>query len=227
MENTQLKKPLVICSILLALSVSVLAQDSPPGIIHINGGATTVATRPSAKQPKNTKVDQPAASPFYDNIGNHGYQPYVGYAVCDGVSGCGAEWTPANQFKSLKTGTTKKISLGLGFVQGTNRSRVTLTADCKNAPCVSPDGAPQGKRLCQGTVKNMPIFSDTTTQVVSFQCVAKLTKGKNYWILIQAPPASDLAWNFSLSANAGIVLGQNDTWGSYTTQQPTGALTVQ
>jgi hypothetical protein len=220
-------KKFAICSALLVLSsIAVVAQDSKSGIIHINGGATTVAIRPSAQQP-NAKGIEPPANPFYDNIGTSGYQQYVGYAVCDGISSCGAEWTPANQITSLKTGTTKKISLGLGFVKGTNRSLVILTRDCKNKPCVNPDGAPQANRLCQGTVKNMPIFSDSNTQVVSFNCAAQLTKGNKYWVLIVAPPDADLAWNFSVSARAGIVLGDNDRWGTYQSQQPVGALTIQ
>jgi hypothetical protein len=220
-------KRFAICSALLVLgSMTVLAQDSKSGIIHINGGATTVAIGPSAQQP-NAKGIELAAKPFYDNIGTSGYQQYVGYAVCDGVSSCGGEWTPANQITSLKTGTTKKISLGLGFVQGTNRSLVILTKDCNNKPCANPDGAPQGKRLCQGTVKNMPIFSDTNTQVVSFNCAAQLTKGKKYWVLIIGPPDADLAWSFSVSALGGIALGDNDRWGAYQSQQPTGALTIQ
>jgi hypothetical protein len=220
-------KRFAICSALLVLgSMTVLAQDNKSGIIHINGGATTVAIRPSAQQP-NAKGIEPPANPFYDNIGSSGYQQYVGYAVCDGISSCGGEWTPANQITSLKTGTTKKITLGLSFVQGTNRSLVILTKDCKNKPCTNPDGAPQANRLCQGTVKNMPIFSDSNTQVVSFGCAAQLTKGKKYWVLIVAPPDADLAWNFSISAQAGIVLGDNDRWGTYQSKQPIGALTIQ
>jgi hypothetical protein len=220
-------KKFAICSALLVLgSMTVLAQDSKPGIIHINGGATTVAIRPSAQQP-NTKAIEPVAHPFYNNIGTGGYQQYVGYAVCAGFKNCGGEWTPANQFTSLKTGTTSKISLGLGFVQGTNRSLVILTKDCKNKPCTNPDGAPRGNRLCQGTVKNMPIFSDSNTQVVSFNCAAQLTKGQKYWVLIQPPAKSDLAWNFSNSAQGGIVLGHNDSWGTYQSRQSTGALTIQ
>jgi hypothetical protein len=225
--ETTVNKKFAICSALLVLgSMTVLAQDSKPGIIHINGGATTVAIRPSAQQ-LNTKAIEQVAHPFYNNIGTGGYQQYVGYAVCDGFKSCGGEWTPANQFTSLKTGTTSKISLGLGFVQGTNRSLVILTKDCKNKPCTNPDGAPQANRLCQGTVKNMPIFSDTNTQVVSFNCAAQLTKGKKYWVLILPPPDAELAWNFSISAMGGIALGDNDRWGAYQSQQSTGALTIQ
>ena len=222
-----MNKRFAICSALLVLSsIAVKAQDSKSGIIHINGGATTVAITPSAQQP-DAKGIEAAANPFYDNIGSGGYQQYVGYAVCDGIKSCGGEWTPVNQFKSLKTGTTRKITLGLGFVQGTNRALVILTRDCKNMPCTNPDGAPKAKHLCEGTVKNMPFFSDTNTQVVSFKCTAKLTKGNRYWVLIQPPAKSDLAWNFSNSAQGGIVLGDNDSWGAYQTQQSTGALTIQ
>jgi hypothetical protein len=221
-------KTLVIYLALLLLgSMPVLAQDSKSGIVHINGGATTVAMKPSAQQSAPAQGIEVPANPFYDNIGTSGYQPYIGWTVCDGVSACGGEWTPANRITSLKTGTTKKVSVGLGWVKGTNRSLVILTTDCKNKPCTTPDGAPKGKRLCQGTVKNMPVFSDTSTQVVSFSCVAKLTKGKNYWVYIQAPAKSELSWNYSNSAHAGVVLGENDGWGAYQSQQPTGALTIQ
>jgi hypothetical protein len=220
-------KRFAICSVLVVMSsLTVLAQDSKSGIIHINGGANTVAIGATAQQP-NAKGIEPAAHPFYDNIGTSGYQQYVGYAVCDGISACGGEWTPANQIASLKTGITRKISLGLGFVQGTNRSLVILTKDCNNKPCTNPDGAPKANRLCQGTVKNMPIFSDTNSQVVSFNCAVTLTKGKKYWVLIVAPPDADLAWNFSSSAQAGIVLGHNDRWGAYQSHNSTGALTIQ
>ena len=222
-----MNRTLVICSAMLVLSsLTVVAQDSNSGIIHINGGATTVAIRPQAPQP-NTKAIEPPAHPFYDNIGTGGYQQFVGYTVCDGFSSCSGEWTPANQITSLKTGTTRKITLGLGFVQGTNRSLVILTKDCKNKPCTNADGGPKANRLCQGTVKNMPIFSDTNSQVVSFNCAAQLTKGKKYWVLIVAPPQGELAWNLSNSARAGLVLGLDDKWGAYQTGQSTGALTIQ
>ena len=203
-----MNKKFAICSALLVLgSMMVLAQDSQPGIIHINGGAITVAIRPSAQPPNPTAIE-PVAHPFYDNIGTGGYQQYVGYAVCDGIKSCGGDWTPADQFTSLKTGTTRKITLGLGFGQGTNRARVILTKDCKNKPCTNPDGAPKANRLCQGTVKNMPFFSDTNTQVVSSpDCATQLTTGKKYWVLILPPPDSEFAWNFSISAMGGIVLG--------------------
>jgi hypothetical protein len=224
-------KTFVVCLALLVLGgVTVSAQDSNSGIIHINGGATTVMMNPSAKQLARPNSIEAPADPFYDNIRGGGYQPFIGWAVCDddvNVNGCRGEWTPANRITSLKTGTTKKISVGLGFLQGTNRSLVVLTADCKNMPCTTPDGAPKGKRLCSGTVKNMPIFSDTTTQVVSFNCVVKLTKGKNYWVLIESPANSDLAWNYSNSADGGTVLGENDRWDTYQSSQPTGALTIQ
>ena len=110
-----MNKKFAICSALLVLgSMTVLARDSKPGIFHINGGATTVAVRPS-RQKSNAKAIEPVASPFYNNIGTSGYEQYVGYAVCAALKSCGGEWTPANQFTSLKTGITRKISLGLGL----------------------------------------------------------------------------------------------------------------
>jgi len=86
-----------ICSVVVVMSsMTVLAQDSQSGIIHINGGANTVAIGATAQQP-NAKGIEPAAHPFYDNIGTSGYQQYVGYAVCDGISACGGEQQAMHQ----------------------------------------------------------------------------------------------------------------------------------
>jgi hypothetical protein len=34
-------------------------------------------------------------------------------------------------------------------------------------------------------VKNLPTFGGTGTTVVSIRCVAKLVRGKNYWVFVQ------------------------------------------
>jgi hypothetical protein len=69
-------KTFVICFALLVLgSMTVLAQDNKSGIIHINGGATTVVMRPSAQQLAHTKGIEAPTNPFYNNIGTGGYQP--------------------------------------------------------------------------------------------------------------------------------------------------------
>ena len=90
----------------------------------------------------------------------------------------------------------------------------------------NPDGLPKSKQLCHGTVKNMPTFGTTGTTVVSFRCVAKLAKGKNYWVLMQSPANSWLAWNTSDAAMGLGYLGENDSWVNDGTQ-PMGALKVQ
>ena len=182
-----MNKRSAICSVVVVMSsMTVLAQDSQSGIIHINGGANTVAIGATAQQP-NAKGIEPAAHPFYDNIGTSGYQQYVGYAVCDGISACGGEQQAMHQ----------------------------------------PGRRSQSEPPLSGNGQEHAHFPDTNSQVVSFNCAATLTKGKKYWVLIVAPPDADLAWNFSSSAQAGIVLGHNDRWGAYQSHNSTGALTIQ
>lgn len=223
-----MRKTFVICLALLVLaSITALAQDNSLRTITINGGSSTVymgTAKGSQRAPATGCVG------FYDNICGSGYDSSVGWTISDG-SPVGAEWSPANQFTSLKTGTTKKITVGVGFVTGTNTTLVDLVKDCSTkseaVPCTNPDGKPKKDVLCSGTVKNMPTFGSTSTTTVSFKCAAKLTKGKNYWVLMQSPANSWLAWNYSNSALGNATLGYNDVWTYFDTNSGIGALTVQ
>lgn len=222
-EDTQVNRILLIClTLLLVASLSASAEDSGSRTITINGGKTSVYMG-TIEPPHNDKPE--VCVGFHDNICGHGYVAKIGWTVSDG-SPVNFEWSPANQFKSAKSGTTRKITVGLGFIQGTNTTLIELVKDCNNKPCTNPDGLPKSKQLCHGTVKNMPAFGTTGTTVVSFKCVASLTKGKNYWVLMQSPANSWLAWNTS---NVAMGLGyfrENDKWVDAGTQ-PMGALTVQ
>jgi hypothetical protein len=222
-ENTQMKNiPLICLALLVVASLSATAEDKGSRTITINGGTTSVymgATEPPHGTNRETCVG------FYNNICGHGYVAKIGWTVSDG-SPVNFEWSPANQFMSAKSGTTRKISVGLGFIQGTNTTLIELVKDCNNKPCTNPDGLPKSKQLCHGTVKNMPTFGTTGTIVVSFKCVAKLAKGKNYWVLMQSPANSWLAWNTSDAATGPGYFGENDKWVDAGTQ-PLGALKIQ
>ena len=209
-------------ALLFVASMTALAQDSSR-TITINGGRDTVYMGPL--QPARAAHGASCVG-FYDNICGSGYESTLGFTVCDGVGQCHGEWSPGNQFTSLKTGTTKKVTLGLGFVQGTNRTLALLTKDCSGAPCTDPDGNPKSKQLCHGTVKNMPFFASTSTITVSFKCKTKLRKGSKYWVVLQSPVHSWLAWNLSLAATGPVYFGKNDHLVNEGTRR-IGALKVQ
>jgi hypothetical protein len=219
MKGTILARTLLGLAVLTLVGVTALAQDSK-STITINGGRTTVIMKAPANV-VNHPI-KPPASPFYDNIGSTGYTQGVGWTVSDG-SPINTEYTPGNQIVSLKSGTTKKISVGVGWVTGTNGGIVVLDKDCKGVPCGTIDKT----HLCQGKVSNLPTFGSTSTTVVSFKCKAKLAKGKPYWVYVQSLADSWLAWNLSLSATGGLIEGTNDVWGTPSSGQSVGALTIK
>jgi|ERR1022692_254590 hypothetical protein len=221
MEKKTVATRVVLClAVLMLIGATALAQDSKSSTITINGGRTTV----SMQAPSNVvrHLSKPAASPFYDNIAGAGYNAGVGWTVSDG-SPIGTEYTPGNQIISLKSGTTKKISVGVGFVAGTNGGIVVLDKDCKGIPCGTIDKT----KLCSGKIKNLPTFGSTSTTVETFKCVAKLKKGKPYWVYVESLDNSWLAWNLSNSALGGLIEGTNDVWGSPSSGQSVGALTIK
>ena len=220
MKKTVLAKTLLSLGVLMLIGLTALAQDNKSTTITINGGRTTVSMKPS--NPVEHYSTKPPVNPFYDNIGTTGYQKFVGFTVSDGGP-VGAEYSPGNQIVSLKSGTTKKISVGLGFVAGTNGGIVTLDKDCKGVPCGTIDKT----NLCKGKVSNLPTFNSTSTTVVSFKCVATVVKGKPYWVYIQSDSDSQLAWNLSNSALGGSIEGTNDAWGPPSSREFVGALTIK
>ena len=215
-------KTLTICLALLALSVAAFAESAQSkGIITINGGKMTVAMRGSSQHNRGIK---PPANPFYDNIGTTGYDSGSGWTISDG-SPIDTEYTLAGQIASLKSGTTKSLSVGLGFVEGTNGAIIDMDKDCNNFPCGKPDG---GKHICQANLSNLPSFGSTGTTVVTGKCKAKLTKGSMYWVYIQSLANSWLAWNINATgAVGGQVEATNDVWGTYQSGASEGALTIK
>jgi hypothetical protein len=223
-EETKVKKTVLARTLLglavLLIGVAALAQDSDSNIITINGGRTTVLM----KAPSNVVHNQskpPDGGAFYCNLGS-GYQAGVGWTVSDG-SPIGTEYTPGNQIVSVKTGTTKMISVGVGFVTGTNGGKVTLDKDCNGVPCGTIDQT----HLCRGQIHNLPNFGSTSTAVRNIKCVAKLTKGQPYWVYVESLDNSWLAWNLSTSALGGLIEGTNDVWGTPSNNANVGALKIK
>jgi len=217
------KKTLVIClALLFVAGITAFAQDNSSQTITINGGKDTVYV--------GTMQPPPTANPegcvgFYDNICGGGYQGNKGWKVSDGKP-LNYEWSPASQFTSLMSGTTTKITLGVGYLKGTNAVSVVLTQDCAGTPCTDPDGQPSSERLCMTKGGLLPKFGKTSTKTKSFPCKASLQEGQKYWVILQSGSPSYLGWNLSNSATGPVFLGEKDVWYNDGTQS-LGAMTIQ
>lgn len=221
-KKTAATRVLIYVALLMLVGGTALARDTKSSTITINGGRTTVNMKAPSKM-VNHAIKAPA-SPFYDNIGNTGYTAGVGWTVSDG-SPIGTEYTPGNQIVSLKSGRVHKISVGVGFVTGTNGGIVVLDKDCAGIPCGTIDKT----HMCKGKISNLYVFGQSSTQTETIKCgkTVKLKKGKPYWVYIQSLSDSWLAWNLSLTATGGLIEGTDDVWGSPSSGQPVGALTIQ
>jgi len=220
MKGRIIARTLLGLAVLMLVAATALAEDNSKSTITINGGRQTVFMK--APQVVNHGVKPPCTSgKFYDNICNGSINSGEGWTISDG-SPIDTEYTPANQIISLKTGTTKKIAVEVGFVTGTNGAIVDMDKDCKGLPCGNPDGS---KHICQGKIKNLFNFGSTPAPE-PFKCVTKLVKGKPYWVYVQSDANSWLAWDLSLTATGGLVEGTNDVWGSPSSGQPVGGLAI-
>lgn len=214
-----LARTLLGLAVLTLIGVTALAEDNSKSTITINGGRNTVYM----KAPSHVQGSKAPCTPakFYDNICNGNINVGSGWTVSDG-SPINTEYTPGNQVAALKSGTTKKITVTVGWVTGTNGGIVDLDNDCKGVPCGNTDGS---KHLCQGQLKNMYTFGNTIVPE-SFKCATPLKKGKLYWVYVRSAANSWLAWNLSPTATGGLIEGTNDVWGSPSSGQPVGGLAI-
>ncbi|HSY66983.1 MAG TPA: hypothetical protein VK829_20505 [Terriglobales bacterium] len=220
MKKMVLARTLLGLAVLMLIGVTALAQDNSKSTITINGGRNTI----SMKAPARVHAPKAPCTPakFYDDICNGNINVGSGWTVSDG-SPINTEFTPANQIISLNSGTTKTLTITVGFVVGTNGAIVDLDRDCSGLPCgAHGDG---GLHLCQGKLSNMYTFGNAIV-AETFKCVTTLKKGKPYWVYVQSDANSWLAWNLSNTATAGFVEGTNDAWGTAASGQPIGGLAI-
>jgi hypothetical protein len=218
MKGRMIARALLCLAVLTLIGVTALAEDNSSSTITINGGRNTVFMKAS---PVQTKKAPCTPAKFYDNICNGNINMGSGWTVSDG-SPVNTEYTPGNQIIALKSGTTKKITIDVGFVTGTNGAIVDMDKDCNGIPCGNTDGS---KHLCQGKIKNLYTFGSTIVPE-SFKCVTTLKKGKAYWVYVQSDANSWLAWNLSTTATGGLIEGTNDVWGSPSSGQSVGGLAI-
>jgi hypothetical protein len=215
MKRTMIARTLLGLAVLTLVAGTAMAADNNSNIT-INGGRNTVFmgthSHVAASKPCTT-------GKFYDNICKGSINVDEGWTVSDG-SPIGTEYTPANQITALKSGTTKKLGVTVSFVEGTNGAIVVLDKDCKNIPCGKVDKT----HLCMGKIKNLYDAGSPYT-VEKMKCVAKLTKGKAYWVYVESDANSWLAWDLS-AATGGFIEGTNDVWGAYEAGQPVGGVAI-
>ena len=216
MKGTMIARALLCLAVLTLVGATALAEDNSKSTITINGGKNTVFMGAPSHQ---AAVKPCTKGKFYDNICGGSVTNSSGWTISDG-SPINTEYTPANQIIALKSGTTKKIGVTVGFVTGTNGAIVVLDKDCKNLPCGTIDKT----HLCRGTLKNLFNFGSQYT-VETFKCAVTLTKGKAYWVYVQSDANSWLAWNTS-AATGGLIEGTNDAWGSYSSGASVGGLAI-
>jgi hypothetical protein len=216
MRGRMIARALLCLAVLTLVGVTALAEDNSKSTITINGGKSTVFMGAPSQR---AAVKPCTKGKFYDNICGGSVTNSSGWTVSNG-SPINTEYTPANQIIALKSGTTTKVGVTVGFVTGTNGAKVILDKDCNNIPCGKIDKT----NLCAGKITNLFNFGSQYT-VETFKCAAKLTKGKAYWVYVRSDANSWLAWNTS-AATGGLIEGTNDVWGSYESGASVGGLAI-
>lgn len=210
-------------------AVGALAADTVKGVITINGGNQTV--KMGARSGKTTSPGKLPKKPLYSNFNTDTanlYNSSTGWTVSDGTV-LGEEFTAANSFVSPKTTTTSSITSALSAVSGPGENYVELVKDCKGMPCHVDYTKKQ--TMCRALATFTQAFGSCCA-VVQTKCVAKVQKGKTYWIIMETKPTDNTwtVWNWSNASNANGPddFSLNDApWTSNGSGNPQGAFSIQ
>lgn len=91
-------------------------------------------------------------------------------------------------FTPKKSGSVTSITVGLGYVSGTNSATVAVYSDNNGVP---------GSELASGTASSMPGFGTCCTTTTAKISSTKLTGGTQYWVVVSASGNTWTAWNDS------------------------------
>lgn len=116
------------------------------------------------------------------------------YWCCTGATITGSQFKGGYSYEQgipftpTKNVSVTSITMGLGYVSGTNAATIALYSDSSGLP---------GTELASGAVSNMPKFPTCcTTTAVTISSTA-LTAGTQYWIVVSASGTTWVAWNYS------------------------------
>lgn len=140
------------------------------------------------------------------------------YWCCEGGTITGPSFVGGYSYEQaipFTPGTSKSvtsITVGLGYVSGTNGATVALASDNSGLP---------GTTLASGTVSGMGTFGTCCTTVKASIASTSLTKGTQYWIVISATGTTWTAWNDSTidqEDSSTVAYDYNNTgWASFST----------
>jgi hypothetical protein len=188
------KSPLariVICLAALTLvGVTALGLGSKDGYITINGGRMTVAMRGSAKFVTPPTLHAPGLKTIYSNLGTGStvYNCCVGYTISAVGSPIGEQFWVANAFTPTADMTATQLQVGVGFVEGTNETTISINPD--------KDGVPSTGFLKQWYPTNLPVFGTCCTLLTGNDAKGvPLKKGTQYWVIVRTCKSSANTWN--------------------------------
>jgi hypothetical protein len=209
-------------------ALAALAADTSKGIITINGG--NQAVKIDGRSGKITPGRAPK-KPLYSNFNtdtSNLYNCCSGWTISDGTT-LGEEFTAANSFKSPRTTTTSSITAGLSLAGGVGENYVQLVKDCKGMPCHVD--YKKSQTMCRSLATFTQSFGSCCA-VVKAKCVAKVQKGKTYWIVMESKSTDNTftVWNWSNATNANgpDMFSLNDApWSNNGSGNPQGAFAIQ
>jgi len=218
MEDTQVKKTLVICLALLVFASMTALAATKGTTVTINGGKMTIAMQPGTIHPA---ASRPAKlKTIYSNLGTGTdvYNCCSGWTIGGSSGPAGEQWI-AMPFTPKKASTVKQIDVAVGYVEGTNEIVISLDADTSGLP---------GKTIHKWHFKNMPTFgSCCTLDTVKYAKGLKVKAKKQYWVTVTTDTTdADLwgAWNqvwngatggWAFSTNGGAWTATSGTLGAY------------
>jgi hypothetical protein len=181
------KKTLVICLALVVFASLTAMAATKDSVVTINGGKQTVSMHHSTVHHPAQKHE--AKYTIYSNLGTGTdvYYADEGWTISGSSSAVGESIWIATPFTPTASATATELSVGVGYVEGTNEVAIALVDDS--------NGLPEGKVLKSWNFKNMFTFGDCCTlDTVKDKKGIKVKKGTQYWVEVYTNTNDEDLW---------------------------------
>jgi len=210
----------ILCMAVLTLAMGSMAF-AQKAVTDSQGRSITMTTpKASIPQVHHGGFDEPELITIFNNIGS-GFNCCTGWTEGGSSSSVGLIYQEM-AYTPTKTHDLAKMSIAMGYVNGTNGGTLATVAD--------KSGEPTGKVLYKCNISNMPTFGSTSTEVNS--CTVPKTKKvvltakKQFWLFYTPNSNEWAAWNLASSGSGNGCYTTNGTSWTCTDYNPQGAFAI-
>jgi LysM repeat protein len=204
-KRTAAMRILACMAVVVLVAGTALAGGSKNGVVTVNNGRMTVATKGGQHVSASDDSGDATLSTIFTNLGSGGtvYNCCNGWTISGVNSLIGAQNWIGEAFTPANNATVTKVKVAVGYVTGTNGVTFGLSKDKNGVP---------GKLLKSWSKVNLPTFGTCCTLLTGKDAAGIPVKaGVQYWVIVKTNASTSDTWDAFNISNSGVGTLANNT----------------